>query len=479
MGDTGRSSQTNLRSSQANLRSAQADARNDTGGGGRYLSLGRSDRESMLATIGVAHVDELFADIPAAARFAGMLALEPAMSELELVEHLEELAAANASAGRVSSFLGAGCNPHFVPTHVDALIQRQEFLTAYTPYQAEVGQGTLQAIFEFQSLVCMLTGMDVCNASVYDGASAVAEAVLMARRLARRGGRVLVSEGVHPAYRSVARTYAKYLDDIEFEVLPLDEHGRTVIGQVDDDVFAVVMQQPNFFGVVEDLRQAGRQAATGGAKFVVSTTEPVAFGLAIPPAHAGADLVVGELQSFGNGMNFGGPLVGFMACLDADKRNLPGRLAGRTVDADGKDGYVLTLSTREQHIRRARATSNICTNEALCALAACIHMCSLGRNGIAELARTNLAKTTYARGLLASRGVRAVYDGPHFNELVVRVGGDAAEVVDRCLTRDVIPGVALGRFDAARADQLLMCVTEVHSKQAIDHLADVLAEAVA
>ncbi len=460
-------------------RGAGPDTRNDVGGGGRYLSLGRSDRESMLATIGIEHVDELFADIPTSVRFQGMLGLEPALSELELVEHLEELAAANAPDGRLLSFLGAGCNPHFVPTHVDALIQRQEFLTAYTPYQAEVGQGTLQAIFEFQSLVCLLTGMDVCNASVYDGASAVAEAVLMARRLTRRGGRVLLSEGVHPACRAVARTYARYLDDIEFEVLPLDEQGRTVVSDVDDDVFAVVLQQPNFFGVVEDLRRAGERAAAGGAKFVVSTTEPVAFGLAIPPAQAGADLVVGDLQSFGNGMNFGGPLVGFMACLDADKRNLPGRLAGRTVDADGKEGYVLTLSTREQHIRRARATSNICTNEALCALAACIHMCSLGRRGITDLAQNNLAKATYARAQLAARGVPTVYDGPHFNEIVVRVGGDAVEVVDRCLARDVIPGVALGRFDAGRADQLLICVTEVHRRSAIDRLADVLAEAVA
>ena len=456
-----------------------AAARNDTGGGGRYLSLGIADRKAMLSAVEVADIDALFASIPAAARFEGMLGLEPAMSEIELLDHLEQLAAGNASDRRVSSFLGAGCNPHFVPSHVDALIQRQEFLTAYTPYQPELGQGTLQAIFEFQSLVCMLTGMDVCNASVYDGASAVAEAVLMTRRLARRGGRVLISEGLHPAYAAVVRTYARYIEDIQFAVLPLDEHGRTVIDQVDDDVIALVLQQPNFFGIVEDLRVAGEEAAAAGAKFVVNTTEPVAFGLAIPPAQAGADLVVGELQSFGNGMNFGGPLVGFMACRDGDKRNLPGRLAGRTTDEEGKGGYVLTLSTREQHIRRARATSNICTNEALCALASCIHMCSLGRNGIVELARTNLAKATYARQALAARGVRTVYDGPHFNEFAVRVGGDAADVVDRCLPRDVIPGVALGRFDASRADQLLVCVTEVHRKQAIDRMADVLAEAVA
>ncbi len=450
---------------------------NDTGGGGRYLSLGRSDRQAMLSAVGVAGVEELFAAIPGVARFEGMLDLEAAMSEIELVDHMEELAALNAADRRVLSFLGAGCNPHFVPTHVDALIQRQEFLTAYTPYQPEVGQGTLQAIFEFQSLVCMLTGMDVCNASVYDGASAVAEAVFMARLLARRGGRVLLSEGLHPAYEAVARTYARYIDDIHFEALPLDEHGRTTFDQIGDDVIALVVQQPNFFGVVEDLQVAGARASAVGAKFVVNTTEPVAFGLAIPPAQAGADIVVGELQSFGNDMNFGGPLVGFMACRDGDKRNLPGRLAGRTIDEEGKEGYVLTLSTREQHIRRAGATSNICTNEALCALAACIHMCSLGRSGIAELARSNLAKATYARNALTARGMPPVYDGPHFNEFAVRLGADAAAAVDRCLARDVIPGVALGRFDAARADQLLVCVTEVHGKQAIDRMVDVLAEA--
>ena len=459
-------------------RSVAGAAYNDTGGGGRYLGLGRSDRQAIQSTVGITDIEELFAAIPAAARFEGLLELEAPMSEVEIIDHLEGLAAANASDRRVLSFLGAGCNPHFIPSHVDALIQRQEFLTAYTPYQPEVGQGTLQAIFEFQSLVCMLTGMDVCNASVYDGASSVAEAVLMVRRLVRRGGRVLLSEGLHPAYEAVVRTYARFIDDIQFDIMPLDGNGRTVVDQLGGDVIALVLQQPNFLGVVEDLQAAGDQAAAIDAKFVVNTTEPLVFGLAIPPAQAGADLVCGELQSFGNGLNFGGPLVGFMACLDGDKRNLPGRLVGRTIDEEGKEGYVLTLSAREQHIRRARATSNICTNEALCALASCIHMCSLGGKGIAHLARTNLAKAAYAVKALAAHGIQAVYEAPHFNEFVVRVGSDSAEILDRCLAHDVIPGVALGRFDAARADQLLICVTEVHTKGAIDRMANVLAEAV-
>lgn len=448
---------------------------NDARGSGRYLSLGGSERRQMLDRIGVHDVDELFEQIPASVRFEGLLDLQPSLSEQELTRHLGDLAATNAAASGAVSFLGAGCNPHYVPTHVDALIQRQEFLTAYTPYQAEVGQGTLQAIFEFQSLVCMLTGMEVCNASVYDGASSVAEAILMARRLVRRGGRVLVSEGVHPMYLEVARTYTTHLD-IELEILPVGDDGRTAVQTVDDDVIAVVIQQPNFFGVIEDLSTIGTTVAASAAKYVVATAEAVALGLALPPGAAGADIVVGELQSFGNAMSFGGPLVGFMACRDRDKRNLPGRLAGQTTDEDGKRGFVLTLSTREQHIRRAKATSNICTNEALCALAACIHMSSLGRNGVRELAQVNLSKAMFARQALTDAGFSPRYDGPQFNEFVIAVPGDAAAVVDRCAEHGILPGVALGHFDTARSSELLVCVTEVHRRQDIDRLVEVLVE---
>ena len=287
---------------------------------------------------------------------------------------------------------------------------------------------------------------------------------------------MLLSAGLHPAYVEVTRTYTRHLD-MTFEVLPLDGEGRTVLPDaIGEEVVAVLVQQPNFFGVLEDLRHCGRVLGPTPAKFVVATTEPVAFGLAAPPGPAGADLVVGELQSFGNGLNFGGPLVGFMACRQADVRNLPGRLAGATVDADGRPGFVLTLSTREQHIRRARATSNICTNEALCALAACIHMASLGRRGLRELARHNLAKATYARRTLADAGLPAVYGGPHFNEFTIALRRDADEVVSACAERGVVPGVALGRFDPARCDQLLVCVTEVHTRAQIDRLVAVLTE---
>jgi glycine dehydrogenase subunit 1 len=355
-------------------------------------------------------------------------------------------------------------------------VQRQEFMTSYTPYQAEISQGTLQAIFEFQTLVAMLTGMDVCNASMYDGASAVAEAVLMARRLMRTGGRVLWSEGLHPAYREVAETYARYLD-LEFELMPVDAAGRTTIPGIAEDVIAVVVQQPNFFGVIEDLRAAGGALAEVPAKFIVATAEPVAWALATPAGEVGADIVAGELQSFGNGQNYGGPLVGFMAARAEYVRNLPGRLAGQTVDADGRRGFVLTLATREQHIRRAKATSNICTNTALCALATCIHLSTLGRHGIRELALQNLAKATYARDkLLAIDGVEAVFDGPVFNEFVVRLPQAASAAVDACAARGVIPGVPLGRFDETRDNELLVCATEVHRRDDIDRLAAVLAE---
>ncbi len=450
---------------------------NDHHGPGRYQPLGPEDRSEMLDVVGVGSLDELFESIPEDLRYGGELPVEPALSEPELIRHLGELAGANGPASGMLSFLGAGCYPHFVPTHVDALVQRQEFMTTYTPYQAEISQGTLTAIFEFQTLVAMLTGMDVCNASMYDGASAVAEAVLMARRLMRRGGRVMVSEGLHPAYREVTETYARYLD-IDFETVSVDASGRTEVPVIDDDVIAVVVQQPNFFGIVEDLRAVGAVAADAPAKFIVAGAEPVAWALTVPAGEAGADIVAGELQSFGNGQNYGGPLVGFMASRKEYVRNLPGRLAGETVDADGRRGFALTLATREQHIRRAKATSNICTNTALCALATCIHLSTLGRHGIRELALHNLSKAEFARAALtAVDGVEAAHTGPTFNEFVVRLPRPAAAVVEACAAAGVVPGVALGHFDSQRDDELLVCVTEIHTRGDIDRLTAVITEA--
>ena len=449
---------------------------NDHQGPGRYQPLGPDDRQEMLEIVGVSRMDELFATIPENLRYEGELPVEPALSEPELLRHLSELSAANGPASGMLSFLGAGCYPHFVPTHVDALVQRQEFMTTYTPYQAEISQGTLQAIFEFQTLVSMLTGMDVCNASMYDGASAVAEAVLMARRLMRRGGRVLMSEGLHPAYREVAETYARYLD-IEFQTMLVDASGRTEIPAIEDDVVAVVVQQPNFFGVVEDLRAAGAVLDSVAAKFIVATAEPLAWALTVPAGEVGADIVAGELQSFGNGQNYGGPLVGFMASRNEYIRNLPGRLAGQTVDDAGRRGFALTLATREQHIRRAKATSNICTNTALCALATCIHLSTLGRHGIRELAVHNLAKSEYARETLtAIDGVEQAFSGPTFNEFVIRTPRPADAVVEECTAKGVVPGVPLARFDSGRERELLVCATEVHTREDIDRLASVLTE---
>lgn len=448
---------------------------NDPRGAGRYLALGPEDRIRMLDAVGVEHVDELFADIPEPLRVKGSLPLGPSMSEMELLRRLDELAGANASAGGILSFLGAGCMPHYGPSHVDALLQRQEFMTSYTPYQAEVSQGTLQTIFEFQSLICLLTGADVCNASMYDGGSAVAEAVLMASRLRRRGGRVLISEGVHPAHREIAQTYTTHLD-IEIGTVEVDGSGRTRFATPEEDVLAVIVQQPNLFGVVEDIAAIAGEVKDSAAKLVVATTEPLALALVKPPGELGADIVVGELQGFGNSINFGGPMVGFMASRKEYVRNLPGRLVGETVDADGRRGYVLTLATREQHIRRAKATSNICTNEALCALATCMYLCSMGRRGLRELAEVNLAKAAYAQATLAEvAGLQPVFDGPHFNELTVKVSGTAAEVVRACVERGVVPGLDLGRLYPDRADELLVCTTEVHSRADIDRLASILA----
>ena len=449
---------------------------NDPGGGGRYLALGEADRRALMEAVGVRQISELFESIPPGLRFSGSLAVEPCCAEIDLLRLLETIAARNAPERGIVSFLGAGCYPHYIPAHVDALLQRQEFLTSYTPYQAEISQGTLQTIFEFQSLVSMLVGMDVCNASLYDGGSAVAEALLMVRRLRHRGGRVLWSEGVHPAYLQVARTYTAHLD-LDFETVGVGSDGRTAAVRPTEDVAVVVVQQPNFFGVVEDLTELRSQTHAAASKLVVAIAEPLALALLQPPGNAGADIVVGELQSFGNASSCGGPMVGFLACRDADKRDLPGRLVGETVDAEGKRGYVLTLATREQHIRRGKATSNICTNEALCALAACIYLCSLGRTGLRRLAHANLSKATYARRRIADRaGLEAPYGAAHFNEFVVDLPSAAEAVIEACAERGVVPGLALGRFDAARRNQLLVCATEVHQRSDLDRLADTLAE---
>src|SRR5262245_12406053 len=351
----------------------------------------------MLARVGHARVEDLFAEIPAALRLGRSLKVPEGQSEQEVFEHLAALAARNEHAQAGPWFLGGGSYAHFLPSAVDALVSRAEFTTSYTPYQPEISQGTLQAIFEWQSMLCTLTGLDVANASMYDGASATAEAALMAMRVTRRR-KVAVSAGLHPHYRQVLATYLGGLDATLVSV-PRGADGRSSVpaDALDAETACLVLQQPSFFGAIEDLAAAAGAARAHGALLVVAVSEALSLALLQPPGALGADVVCGEAQSFGVPMSFGGPHVGFLATKTAHVRQLPGRLVGQTVDAEGRRGFVLTLSTREQHIRRERATSNICTNQGLCLMMATVYLALLGRHGLRELAALNLAKAEYAK----------------------------------------------------------------------------------
>ena len=426
----------------------------------------------MLARIGAGSIEELFESVPASLREAAALKLPPAQAERAVLRHFRGLAARNRTAAEGAHFLGAGAYAHDIPAAVDALASRSEFATAYTPYQAEVAQGTLQAIFEFQTLVCQLTGLDVSNASMYDGASATAEAALMALRTTRRR-RVCVSAGLHPHYRQVLDTCTRGIG-ARIDTLPLDSHGRTPPEAVPEDTAALLLQSPNFFGCVEDLAPHAAAASASGALLIAATTEALALALLRPPGELGADVACGEAQSFGVPLSFGGPYVGYMASRHKHLRQLPGRLIGETVDVDGKRAFAMTLTTREQHIRRERATSNICTNQGLMALRATIYLALLGRRGLRELARTNLSLASYARRRFESAGFELVYDAPIFNEFVVRVPG-LAEKHAALLERGVQPGLPLGPVDAQRRDQLLVCTTELVRRPEIDRLVRELA----
>lgn len=448
----------------------------------RYLPHTQEEIESMLRAIGVPSIDALFEPIPEASRLGRPLALEPSLDESSLMGHMEALSARNGAATTLN-FLGGGIYDHHVPPVVDQLLLRGEFFTAYTPYQAEVAQGTLQAIFEFQTLVCELFGMPVANASMYDGASATAEAVLMARRLTKRT-RVLVSQGIHPEYQETVRTYLQGLPGgtAEIEVIPCTAAGSVDIDALakalDDKVACVVLGYPNFFGCMDDVRKASALAHDKGALVVTATAEPYALALVEPPGVLGADIAVGEGQALGLGPQYGGPGCGLFACKDTRDfmQNIPGRLCGETVDKNGHRGYVLTLATREQHIRRDRATSNICTNHALCALAITIRACLLGKTGFVDVAKQCLAKAEYARQQITKSGRwTAVYSGPTFNEFVVRSKSEKADVArKRAQKLGILAGIDLARFDGARDQELLVCVTERHSREDIDRLAAAL-----
>jgi len=436
----------------------------------RYLPLTDADRRDMLATIGVGSIDALFAEVPPAAQHQGLLDLPRAMGELEVERRLAAMAGKNTVAGAVPFFLGGGVYRHHVPAAVDHLIQRGEFLTSYTPYQPEISQGTLQYLFEFQTQVALLTGMEVANASLYDGATACAEAVMMANRVTGRRKAVL-SGGLHPHYREVCATYARF---VGFELFAQDPGRSEDPAQlVDRDTSCVVVQNPDFFGEVRDYSGLAGICHDAGALLVVIVTEILSLGAIRPPGDIGADIVAAEGQSLGNALSFGGPHVGLFATRDRFVRQMPGRLVGQTVDATGRRGWVLTLSTREQHIRRERATSNICTNSGLCALAFTIHLALLGEAGMTRLARLNhAAAVALAERLEKVPGIRLL-NRTFFNEFAVQLPRPAAEIVKLLAARGVLAGVPVSRFypdNKAVADILLVTATEMTTTEDMGRL---------
>ncbi len=442
----------------------------------RYLPKSPAERQEMLAAIGAKSIEELFSSIPERYRLSKPLQLPGPLSEAEIIGYFKERAAENSS-GYVS-FLGAGVYNHLRSVVTDAIIQRGEFLTSYTPYQAEITQGTLQAIFEFQTLMCQLTGQEVANASMYDGSTATTEAVLMAERLTGRQ-RVLVARSVHPEYRDVLKTYAKH-SGLRVEEIPYAANGtldqKALHTALKNDVAAVVVQSPNFFGVIESVAALAESAHAQGALLVTAIAEGVSLGLLRPPAEA--DIVAMEAQSFGLPPSYGGPFAGVVASRDKFVRQMPGRLVGQTVDSEGRRGFVLTLATREQHIRREKATSNICTNQALCALAATVHLCLLGKEGLREMAQQNLSKAQFALAELEKiPGVRRAFDAPFFNEFTIGMPR-SVKLVNAQLLRDKIIGpFVLGTSYPELTKHALVCVTETTTRAQIETFAAALRHA--
>ncbi|HLA86236.1 MAG TPA: aminomethyl-transferring glycine dehydrogenase subunit GcvPA [Thermoguttaceae bacterium] len=445
-----------------------------------YLPNTPDERRAMLQAIGCASVDELFAMIPAELRMQDDLNLPPAMGEIELTAHMHRLAAKNLAADQNACFLGAGAYDHFIPAVIDTIASRGEFYTAYTPYQAEASQGTLQAIFEYQTLITQLTGMDVSNASLYDGGTAVVEAVLMAMGVTRRTGRVVTTAGVHPEYRQIMATYlANHGTELRVLDAPRGTTGPEAIeAAVDANTACVLVQQPNFFGCLEDVEAAAEIAHRAGAALVVSVN-PISLGLLKRPGDYGADVVVAEGQPLGNTLSYGGPYLGIMACSEKFVRRMPGRLVGQTTDRRGRRCWVLTLQTREQHIRREKATSNICTNQGLMALRAAVYLATMGPAGLRGVAELCLQKAHYAaRRLADEEALDIVFDKPFFNEFVVRVGGgNVRERLKRARHEGILPGVPLECWYPHLADCILVAVTEKRTKEEIDRLAAVLGTA--
>jgi glycine dehydrogenase subunit 1 len=438
----------------------------------RYLPMTDTDRHEMLKEIGVQSVDELFADIPEKVRFKGELNISKALDETELTRYMLQLANRNANTLEYSSFLGAGTYEHYIPSVVNHVISRSEFYTAYTPYQPEISQGELQAIFEFQTMICELTGMDVANSSMYDGPTALAEAAAMASGMGKMK-KIVISRAVHPEARSILHASAKGLGleiveiDINEGVTNLDALAQAI----DGDTAAVIVQYPNFFGNLEDLARIEQLTHAQKALMIVSSN-PLALGVLQPPGAFGADVVVGDAQPFGIPTAFGGPHCGYFAVTQKLMRRIPGRLVGQTVDEEGKRGFVLTLQAREQHIRREKATSNICSNQALNAVAASVAMTALGKNGVQEMAMLNIQKAQYARKRLQQvNGVEVVWDQPFFNEFVIRLPRSVEEVNRKLLEKKIIGGYDIGRDYDEYQNHMLVAVTELKSKEAIDQFA--------
>ncbi len=443
----------------------------------RYIPNSPEERVEMLAAVGLSSADELFRSIPADVQLGRRLEITEPLAESEVIAAMQTFAANNPAATK-PSFLGAGVYSHFSPTIVDHLIQRSEFFTSYTPYQPEISQGTLQYIFEFQTLICQLTGMEVANASMYDGSTATAEAYVMAQRVTRRD-KIIVADTVHPEYREVARTYTQHGAAAIVSVGFDEKTGRVkALENLDDKTAAVVIQSPNFFGCVEDVAAIAEQAHAVGALLIVVVTEAISFGLLKSPGACGADIVVGEGQSFGVPMSFGGPHVGLFATREKFVRQMPGRLCGVAYDKNGNRGFVLTLSTREQHIRREKATSNICTNQGLIALAATIYMEAMGKAGLQEVAMQNAQKAAYAtRKISEIDGFEIAFSAPKFNEFVVRGPRPAIEILEKVRKEDgIIGGLALSKYYPERADEFLVCVTETVSRKTIDDLINALSK---
>ncbi|USK32520.1 aminomethyl-transferring glycine dehydrogenase subunit GcvPA [Bacillus sp. F19] len=434
----------------------------------RYLPMTEQDQQEMLDAVGVSHIDELFSDIPESVRFQGEYKIKKAKSETELVKELSELASKNKDLRSNASFLGAGVYDHYMPILVDHVISRSEFYTAYTPYQPEISQGELQAIFEFQTMIAELTGMDAANSSMYDGGTSLAEAAMLAAGQTKKK-KVIVSKAVHPESRDVLKTYAKgqYIEVVEVPVKNGVTDLEALKAEMSDDVAAVVVQYPNFFGQIEPLKEIEPIAHTGKSMFIVSSN-PLALGALTPPGKFGADIVAGDAQPFGIPTAFGGPHCGYFAVTQKLLRKVPGRLVGQTTDEQGRRGFVLTLQAREQHIRRDKATSNICSNQALNALAASVAMTALGKKGVKEMAFQNIQKANYAKKAFAANGIEVPFEGAIFNEFVIKLNKSIKEVNAKLIQQGIIGGFDLGSVYPELENHMLVAVTELRTKEEID-----------